>query len=108
MSDAISIDEKAGKKYLVAETKNFLEEASVRLGNLADFTEKGIEQVFHDIIEERGIGLGKIAQPVRVAITGSTVSPGIYEVIDVLGKDVTVRRLHDAIAYIDARLDSKV
>ena len=58
------------------------------------------------MVEERGISLGKIAQPVRVAITGSTVSPGIYEVIDVLGKEMTVKRLEDAIAYIDSRLDS--
>jgi glutamyl-tRNA synthetase len=60
------------------------------------------------MVQERGMGLGKIAQPVRVAITGSTVSPGIYEVIDVLGRDVTVRRLRAAIAHIDSRLDSKV
>jgi len=108
LNEAISIDDKASRKRLVPETKNILQEASVRLENLADFTIEGIEKVFQDMVEERGIGLGQIAQPVRVAITGSTVSPGIYEIIDVLGKDVTVQRLQDAIATIDSRLDSKV
>jgi len=108
LNDEITIDEKAGKKHLVPETKNIVQEASVRLENLADFNDKGIEVVFQDMVQERGIGLGKIAQPIRVAITGSTASPGIYEVIDVLGREVTVRRLRQAIAYIDSRLDSKV
>ncbi len=46
---------------------------------------------------KRGLGLGKIAQPVRVALTGGTASPGMYDVIQILGKDETVRRLDDAI-----------
>ncbi len=44
--------------------------------------------------------LGQLAQPVRVALTGGTVSPGIYEVIAVLGRERTVSRLRKAIAQI--------
>jgi len=47
-----------------------------------------------------GIKLGQLAQPVRVALTGGTVSPGIYEVIAVLGRERTVARLRKAIALI--------
>ena len=104
LTETVEIDEKAGRKHLVPETKNLLQEVSVRLGNLADFNEACIEQVFGDIVAERDIKLGKVAQPVRVALTGSTVSPGIYEVIDVLGRDVTLARLAAGVRYIDAHL----
>ena len=101
LTDAVEIDEKAGRKHLVPEARNLLREVSAKLGNLTDFNEAGIEQVFGDIVAERDIKLGKVAQPVRVALTGSTVSPGIYEVIDVLGRDVTLARLAASIRYID-------
>jgi glutamyl-tRNA synthetase len=49
--------------------------------------------------------MGKLAQPVRVALTGGTVSPGIHDVIAVLGKQRTLQRLQNALDYI-AQLDS--
>ena len=107
LTESVEIDDKAGRKHLTPETKSLLQELSVRLGNLADFNQAGIEQVFGDILAERDIKLGKVAQPVRVALTGSTVSPGIYEVVDVLGRDVTLARLAAGIRYIDARLPTQ-
>ena len=107
LAETVEIDEKAGRKHLVPETRNLLQEVSVRLGNLAVFNEAGIEQVFGDVVAERDIKLGKVAQPVRVALTGSTVSPGIYEVIDVLGRDATLARLAAGIRYIDARVSTR-
>jgi glutamyl-tRNA synthetase len=59
-----------------------------------------IEKVFTDEAAKRGLGLGKIAQPVRVALTGGTASPGMYDVVQILGKDETVKRLDEAIALI--------
>ena len=106
LTDTVDIEEKAGRKHLVPEARNLLQEVSARLGNLADFNATGIEQVFGDVVAERDIKLGKVAQPVRVALTGSTVSPGIYEVIDVLGRDVTLARLAAGVRYIDAHLSN--
>ncbi|MEE9239123.1 MAG: glutamate--tRNA ligase, partial [Thermodesulfobacteriota bacterium] len=57
-------------------------------------------KVFDRIMEERDLKLGKIAQPVRVALTGGTVSPGIFEVMDILGKDKVLKRLNAAIYVI--------
>ncbi|MBW1894928.1 MAG: hypothetical protein JRI91_14720 [Deltaproteobacteria bacterium] len=51
-------------------------------------------------MEKTGQKLGKVAQPARVALTGKTVSPGIFEMIEVLGKEETVRRLRAAVAFI--------
>lgn len=107
LAEAVEIDEKAGRKHLVPEVKSLLLEVSTKLGNLTDFNQAGIEQVFGDIVANRDIKLGRVAQPVRVALTGSTVSPGIYEVIDVLGRDVTLARLAAGVRYIDARLSTE-
>lgn len=57
-------------------------------------------KVFDRVMEERELKLGQIAQPVRVALTGGTVSPGIFEVMDILGKDEVLKRLNAAIYVI--------
>ena len=56
-----------------------------------------LEKLFGDLAAARGLALGKVAQPVRVALTGGTASPGIYDVIVLLGKAESLRRLDDAI-----------
>jgi glutamyl-tRNA synthetase len=65
-----------------------------------DFSEAKIQAAFEKVLTRFGLKLGQLAQPVRVALTGGTVSPGIYEVIAVLGRDRTVTRLQKAIAQI--------
>jgi glutamyl-tRNA synthetase len=49
---------------------------------------------------EHDLKLGKVAQPVRVALTGGTISPGIFETIAALGKEKTLKRLQKAVDYI--------
>ena len=100
LSDDIHIEEKAAKKFLSQEVSEPLRQLSGKLAGLDDFTEAAIEQAFTAILQEKGLPLGKLAQPVRVALTGSTASPGIYEVIAVLGKERTLKRLHRAMEYI--------
>ena len=56
-----------------------------------------MQAVFERVLARFDMKLGQLAQPVRVALTGGTVSPGIYEVIAVLGRARTVARLHAAI-----------
>ena len=75
---------------------------AIRAGVAAmDALETGaLEKLFHGEAERRGLGLGKIAQPVRVALTGGTASPGMYDVIQILGKQETLKRLDDALALI--------
>jgi len=100
LSDDIRWDEKAVQKVLKAETKVHLERLLGTLEQLNPFDEASIEQAFTKILVETGLSLGHLAQPVRVALTGSTVSPGIYEVIAVLGKERTLQRLRNALAKI--------
>lgn len=105
LSDEILLDEKAAKKFLTREAREPLAELARRLASLADFVEPAVERIFAEILAERGLALGNLAQPVRVALTGSTASPGIYEVIAVLGKERTLKRLNKALEYIPS-LDS--
>jgi glutamyl-tRNA synthetase len=96
----IAIDEKAKAKHLTAETVPLLNELASRLGSIDPFIHANIEAEFNALVSEKGIKLGKLAQPVRVALTGGTVSPGIYDVIEVMGKEKTIARIHAAIKQI--------
>ena len=64
------------------------------------FTEQEIENLFRSIAERKKVKLGKLAQPARVALTGGTQSPGIFEVLDVMGREKTIRRFERAIDSI--------
>jgi len=65
------------------------------------FEHDPLENLFKKVAEESGLKLGKLAQPVRVALTGSTASPGIYDVILLLGKTTTLKRLNEAVGFIE-------
>jgi glutamyl-tRNA synthetase len=100
LSDDIQYDEKAAKKFLTPEVRAPLSELIEKLETLKDFDEKSIETAFTDVMQRHNLQLGKLAQPVRVALTGTTVSPGIYEVLAVLGKERSMKRLKTALARL--------
>jgi glutamyl-tRNA synthetase len=102
-ADEIDYDEKAAGKFLTPDVLDVLKELTGRLSQAAPFTTDVIQKIFEGIMNERGLKLGTIAQPVRVALTGGTVSPGIFEVMAILGKDEVIKRLEKAIGYISAR-----
>ena len=93
----VEFDDKAKTKFLTDEARPLLEKAIAGLSQLENFSSEEIELLFKKIVEEEDIKLGKLAQPVRVALTGTTVSPGIYDVILLLGKDETLARLKQAL-----------
>jgi glutamyl-tRNA synthetase len=97
LKEDISIDEKAATKFLSPEVRVPIEKLIEKLTALDDFSDANIEQAFSAVLDDLGLSMGKLAQPVRVALTGSTVSPGIHEVIAVLGKERTLRRLQSAL-----------
>jgi glutamyl-tRNA synthetase len=97
LADEIFLDEKAAQKFLTRDTAAPIQSLIDKLSALGDFNESAVEQAFARTLEEHGLQMGKLAQPVRVALTGSTVSPGIHDVIAVLGKERTIRRLKNAL-----------
>jgi len=105
LSDEITFDEKAAKKFIAKDVEKPLQSLIEKLSNLSNFEEAAIEDGFTKTLTEHGLQMAKLAQPVRVALTGGTVSPGIHDVIAVLGKERTIRRLQTALEYL-RQLDS--
>ncbi len=96
--DAIEYEEKAVTKFLKAETKPLLEAVIAGIEGMNDPLEsEALETLFKKTVEDAGLKLGKLAQPVRVALTGKTASPGIYDVVILLGKERSLARLKHAV-----------
>jgi len=93
----VDIDPKAKEKYINEKTIPILKEVTEKLSALEEFTQDKIEKIFMNVVNEKGLKLGQVAQPVRVVITGSTVSPGIYEVLEIVGKEKAIKRLRRVI-----------
>jgi glutamyl-tRNA synthetase len=102
LADDIFLDEKAAQKFLTRDTAAPIQSLIDKLSALGDFNESTVEQAFVRTLEEHGLQMGKLAQPVRVALTGSTVSPGIHDVIAVLGKERTILRLKNALLRLQS------
>ncbi|RMG58590.1 MAG: glutamate--tRNA ligase [Deltaproteobacteria bacterium] len=105
-TDGVDIDEGAKKKFLKPSVVPPLTRLVELLKETEPFTEENISRCFEKVMEEFQIKLGKIAQPCRVALTGKTVSPGIFEVIYVLGKEEAVKRLEKGISLIPLDAES--
>jgi glutamyl-tRNA synthetase len=101
--DHIVYDEKAAAKFLTPVVVPLLTTLTQRLADLPAFEAVAIESVFQGIMAEQQVKLGDIAQPARVALTGGTVSPGIHEVMAILGRERVLSRLHNALAWIANR-----
>ncbi len=94
--DHVEFDEKAVKKFLKPDIRPMLEQAGQAIDTIGPYTQENLENIFKAIMEETGLKFGKIAQPLRVAVTGTTVSPGIFEMLLALGKEKTVARIKQA------------
>ncbi len=96
----ISIDPKAQAKFLNPNIQPALSGLRERLSQEQAWEAPAIQGAFEVVMRENNLALGKIAQPVRVALTGGTASPGIFEVMEVLGRDCTLSRLDHALSLI--------
>ncbi|GIX38615.1 MAG: glutamate--tRNA ligase [Silanimonas sp.] len=96
-------DEAAVQKHLVAAAAVPLAEARGRLATQAEWTPAAVQQSLADAVAALGIGMGKLAQPLRVAITGTQVSPSIEHTVYLAGRDEALRRIDAALEKIAAR-----
>jgi glutamyl-tRNA synthetase len=81
-------------------TGELLSAAHQRLSVVTDWTDAELERVLREMAEERGIAGGKLFQPLRVALTGMSVSPGIFEVLLAMGPKRAFLRLEQAVAHL--------
>jgi glutamyl-tRNA synthetase len=99
--EKVRLDETAAAKFLTPATLDSLKLIAQALESAGTFDQPSLEKLFTVILEKTGWKFGKIAQPLRVALTGKTVSPGIFEMMEALGKDRVVARINEAVSYIE-------
>lgn len=92
-TEPTEFDEKGIRKWTSAETPELLDTLVERLAVLDDFSPANAEPVVKGLAEERGVNLGKIAQPIRLALSGRTATPGLFEVLEHIGKETALRRI---------------
>lgn len=97
------IDEKSAKKHLRPAILQVLRAARDRLASLEQWCKEAISEAIQDVAESHDLGLGKLGQPIRVAVTGGPVSPPIDVTLWLVGQDRTIRRLDSAIGFIESR-----
>ncbi len=98
VADNIILDESAARKFLVPAVAPVLEQLADQLEALPEFSKTAAEEVFKTILESAGMKMGQFAQPARVALTGGTASPGLFDVMDLLGRERTVSRIRQGAA----------
>jgi glutamyl-tRNA synthetase len=100
--DEIEFEPEAAAKFLTADMNGVFSGLISELSKLETFDEASLEPVFRNTAQDLSVKLGKIAQPVRVALTGGTKSPGLFEIMEVLGKEAVIERLQKGLKYIQA------
>ncbi|WP_108659334.1 glutamate--tRNA ligase [Acuticoccus kandeliae] len=90
----LSVDEKAGK-LLEGDARNHLGALSDRFAALPEWSAAATEGAVRQYAEDAGLKLGKVAQPLRAALTGSSTSPGIFDVLAALGREESIARIRD-------------
>jgi glutamyl-tRNA synthetase len=99
-TDDFPYDENAKNKFLTVSTKPILERFLNEFTSVSSFDENEQRKLFETMAQDGGKKLVEVIQPVRVALCGRTVSPGIFEVVSILGRDSVVKRIKKAIASI--------
>jgi len=91
-----SYDEKASKKAWNDETSVILGELASNLEGV-DFNTEGLKQIIHDFAENKGLGMGKVMMPLRLALVGELKGPDVPDIMELLGKEETISRINNAI-----------
>ena len=92
-------DEKAAKNWK-EETPNLMQQLISVIENIGDFTSVTIETIVKDWMTKNEIGMGKVMQPFRLSLVGALKGPHLFDIIEVIGKDETIKRLEKAIASL--------
>lgn len=101
-------DEKGVRKYFTPEAADRLARARDLLAGIGTWTAEGIEAAYRALAEEMGLSAGALIHPTRLALTGRTVGPGLFDIVFLLGRERCLARLDRAIAYIQSGRPSLV
>jgi len=101
--DEISYESSARDKFLVSQVAVPMRELQKALSRIEGFDQLALEKAFEGFLAASGLTLKAIAQPLRVSLTGRTASPGLFEVMEVLGKEMVLKRIDKALAFIEGK-----
>jgi len=94
-----SYDEKASKNWK-EETPELMKRVSAELNNISDFTSLNIETLLKEWMTTHEIGMGKVMQPLRLSLVGALKGPHLFDIIEMIGKEETIKRIDKAIASL--------
>lgn len=100
-NDIIDYDPALAEKFFDNEGTLYLELLEKQLPGMQDYSKEGIEVFLRRLADENGVKLKNVVQPIRVALTGKTVSPGIDEVMITLGKERVLKRIKNALRFLE-------
>ncbi len=100
-TDPVVYNEKGKKKFLKLDQQFIFETILDKLNQCDEFVEEKLEAVFAEILAATELKFGKVAQPLRFALTGGAASPGIYDILQILGKERSLQRVEQALQMID-------
>ena len=103
--DYEDFDENAAKKHLKAAARESLQQVKERLAAQEDWEAEKLHQVVIDVAESLDLKMGKVAQPLRVAVVGRAASPGIDVTLELVGREACLRRIDRALQYINKRVE---
>jgi len=103
--DYDEFDEKAAKKNLKAAAREPLQKLRAELETLGDWKPEPLHQLVKDVAESLDLKMGKVAQPLRVAVVGRAASPGIDVTLHLVGREACLRRIDRALDYIEKRTE---
>jgi len=98
--DISEYDAKSVKKHIKEQTPEILQSIKDKLSAIENWQAEAIQQVVQAVVDEKEVGFAKVAQPIRIAVTGCTTSPGIDQTLEMLGKDKTIARMESLIDFI--------
>jgi glutamyl-tRNA synthetase len=101
--DQVEFEAKAARKFLKPEIAAPLADLQRAFSELSNWSTDALRQAFEKVIAARELKLGALAQPVRVAITGATASPGIFETLELLGRQRSLARIAAALEHIEGQ-----
>jgi glutamyl-tRNA synthetase len=96
----VQFDETAAAKFLTRDIGEIFETLFAALEACHDWKEEVLDEVFKGVLQATGLKFGKLAQPARVALTGSTNGPSICVIMEILGREKTLARLQGAVARL--------
>ncbi len=98
--DFKEIDEKYKAKHWTAEAKERLANLLPKLEALQTWDHDSLELTVREFAEANGVGAGKLIHPIRLAVTGKGMGPGLFELLQVVGKAESIRRIHHALEFL--------